>query len=81
LTVPYPVILNHRPWLGLVGLLLHPVRIPLARKRTWRRLLSSRLVASRYPRPQLRWGACSGAGMHFRGAASLADVPFWRKLS
>jgi hypothetical protein len=23
--------------------------------------------------------ACSGAGMHFRGAASLADVPYWRK--
>jgi hypothetical protein len=22
---------------------------------------------------------CSGAGMYFWGAASLADVPFWRK--
>jgi hypothetical protein len=24
-------------------------------------------------------GACSGAGIYFWGAASLADVPFWRK--
>ena len=44
---PYPVALSHRFRLGLVGFLLHPVRIPIARKRTRRRLLSSRLVASR----------------------------------
>src|SRR6202163_4426011 len=44
---PYPVILGHRSLPGLVGFLLHPVRIPIQRKRTWRRLLSSKLVASR----------------------------------
>jgi len=29
--------------------------------------------------PSVKRPACSGAGMWKRGAASLADVPYWRK--
>ena len=32
-----------------------------------------------YPDPHVAGRACPGAGMKIRGAASLADVPYWRK--
>jgi len=64
----------------LEGFLLHPVRIPIERKRTRRRLLSSRHVSVPFILTrELRGRAYSGAGMQIRGAASLADVPYWRK--
>jgi hypothetical protein len=77
---PYPVALGDRILPGLEGLLLHPARIPMVRKRTWRRLRSSKLVRPVYPDPRTAGRACSGAGMQIRGAASLADVPIWRKI-
>src|SRR4029077_2020747 len=48
-TAALPCDPQRRSRLGLVGFLLHPVRIPITRKRTWRRLHSSRLVSSRLP--------------------------------
>jgi hypothetical protein len=49
--------------------------------RTWRRLFSSRHETSRVLALIAQGGKGFGASTKLRGAASLADVPYWRKTT
>jgi hypothetical protein len=57
----------------LEGLLLHPVRNP---RQGGEANAAKTSFLQAFQRP-----VCSGAGMQIRGAASLADVPYWRKTN
>ena len=69
---PYPVILSQSSRLGLVGLLLHPVRIPHLRKRTRRRLLSSRLGS-----PRILWRGYGFKGRFQPGRRAVLEETKW----
>ena len=78
LTVPYPVILNHRPRLGLVGLLLHPVRIPASGSErgedcfppgSWRPVTLTPLIA----RKDMLWRGHASQGHYQPGRRAVLE--------